>query len=156
MTIERIDSLTLLHPEFARRVKALDEELTRLYETGRTETHFKLFETFRHPARQARLLTQRTSKARPWESAHQWGLAVDFVPYIDVERAKLIAEDSGIAINPGWNWDSSHDYSLLATTAKQFQLSTPISWDPCHVESSDWPEFRKNLGRVLREYLINK
>lgn len=153
MTIERIDSISSLNPEFARRVEALQQELIRLYETGRTETFFKIFETFRHPDRQASLLAKKTSKAGPWQSPHQWGLAVDFVPYVTIERSKLIAEDHGIAVPVGWNWDAANDYSLLATTAKSFDLRVPIAWDPCHVEASYWPEFRKNIAAKLIPYM---
>lgn len=59
---------------------------------------FKVFEAFRHPQRQADLYAQGRTKpgsivtyAQPWSSYHQYGLAVDFILYI----------------NDSWSWDTS-------------------------------------------------
>lgn len=77
----RLVSLGCLHPTFRVRIATLQERLLiagiplRPYETGRT------------PARQAELFARgrdgkpggRVTKARAWESLHQYGLSVDFV-----------------------------------------------------------------------------
>jgi hypothetical protein len=59
---------------------------------------FRIFEAYRYPQRQAKLYAQgRTAPgsivtyARPWLSYHQYGLAVDFVLFI----------------NQDWSWDDS-------------------------------------------------
>lgn len=140
MTINR--DITLLHPKFARVAKRLADYLIDSHETGRTKTRFEIFETYRDPVRQADLLRKGVSKAGPFESAHQCGLAVDFVPYITPEEAAILSERRGERVLPGWNWDPSHDYAYLATAANHFQLAVPISWDPCHVEHPNWRKFR--------------
>src|SRR6476660_7065269 len=78
----RNSDLACLHPVF--RHKALDL-LTRL---SAESIPFRLFEGFRSPERQQYLYAQgRTrpgsiiTKAPPWTSYHQYGLAGDFVLY---------------------------------------------------------------------------
>lgn len=60
------------------------------------EIPFRIFEAFRYPERQAELYAQGRTRpgnivtyAKPWSSFHQYGLAVDFVLYI----------------NGGWSWN---------------------------------------------------
>lgn len=140
------NGIELLSPPMITPVRYLDEHLRRAYETGATKTLFKVFETFRDPARQRDLLKKRVSKAGPWESAHQYGLAVDFVPFLNPSEAIALGERLGEKVLPGWNWNSSHDYGFLASTAQKIGLATPIKWDPCHVQhpnfSSSWKQFR--------------
>lgn len=87
-----------------------DRELAKLHPVMRAATEavladlktqnvpFAAFEVYRHPARQAWLYAQgRTrsgpivTKAQPWTSYHQYGLAVDFV----------------LLLGSGWSWDDS-------------------------------------------------
>jgi len=70
----------VLHPEFRLRAQRV---VARCESEG---IPFGIFEAFRSPWRQALLFAQgRTTKgpivtkARPWESYHQYGLAADFV-----------------------------------------------------------------------------
>ena len=72
-------SITDLHPEVRGAFSALSEDLALAYQTNRTEFLLEPFEGLRSPDRQAHLLTEGTTKAGPWKSAHQYGLAVDFV-----------------------------------------------------------------------------
>ncbi|WP_207425066.1 peptidoglycan-binding protein [Pedobacter sp. SYSU D00535] len=58
---------------------------------------FRIFEAYRYPQRQAQLYAQGRTKpgnivtyARPWSSYHQYGLAVDFVLFL----------------NGNWSWDT--------------------------------------------------
>jgi len=82
----------LLHPIFREKAGAL---LDRLAAEG---VPFRLFEGYRSPQRQQYLYAQgRTrpgpivTKARPWTSYHQYGLAGDFVLFE----------------NGRWSWDTS-------------------------------------------------
>lgn len=143
------NSLELLHPKFARAVKRLHEYLIDAHETGRTKTRFEIFETYRDPMRQADLLKKKVSKAGPFESAHQLGLAVDLVPHLSPDEAAELAARKGEKVLPGWNWDASHDYGFLATSAKSFNLSVPISWDPCHVEHPNWRQYRLSFVKYF-------
>ena len=80
----RSEDLTFLHPAIRDHVKQVIRELN-------DEGHpFQVFEAYRTPQRQAFLYAQgRTqpgdivTKAQPWTSYHQYGLAVDIVLKID-------------------------------------------------------------------------
>jgi hypothetical protein len=118
----RHDDLNLLAPIARNAFLGLDALLRR-------ETRFRCFETYRDPARQAVLYAAKKSKAGPFESAHQFGLAVDFVPW-----------------GPrGWVWPASDDseWDDLRTAALGFGLANGISWDRPHVEHLAFAEVRR-------------
>lgn len=141
MTIHR--DITLLNAKFARIAKRLADYLIDSHETGRTKTRFEIFETYRDPMRQADLLRKGVSKASSFQSPHQFGLAVDFVPYLSADEAIALSATKGERVLPGWSWDPSHDYAYLAASASKFELTVPITWDPCHVEHPQWRKFRQ-------------
>lgn len=153
MTINR--DISSLHPKFQGVVKRLQEYLIDAYETGRTKTRFELFEGFRDPKRQASMLAQGTSKAGPFQSAHQLGLAVDLVPHLSVEDAKRFNATHSLfgdkAVREGWSWHALHDYQYLRLTAEiQFKLSMPVfSWDKCHVEAPEFVMIRSQMKKYL-------
>lgn len=94
---------------------------------------FLPFEAYRPPERQDFLFfEEKTTKARKWTSAHQYGLAVDFVPYI----------------NGQWIWDVPDDYwTYLERCARAHGLAIPIVWDKGHVEHPAWIEVRAALRK---------
>lgn len=143
------NDISLLNPKFATVVVRLHKYLIDCHETGRTKTRFEVFETFRDPMRQRELLRKGTTKAGVFQSAHAFGLAVDFVPVIDIAEARVIAETLGERVAPGWSWWSGHDYAFLKQSAEKFGLAVPISWDPCHVQH---PNFEK-LRAQFRKYV---
>lgn len=116
MTVIR--DINALHPKFAPIAKRLADALAADYKAGLTKTDFQVFETYRSPLRQQELLAKGTTKAGPFKSAHQFGLAVDFVP----------------RINGRWDWSDFHEWEYMRNKAQSFGLSTPISWDLTHVE----------------------
>ena len=119
MKYPRESSLELLHPAARKRFVNLRDSLERAYVTGESPVLFAVFETYRSPARQQFLKETTTStKAGPWESTHQLGLAVDFVPYVD----------------NSWSWDGSHPWDLLDRLAGESGLVRPIRWDRPHIE----------------------
>lgn len=126
----------LVHPKAKDAFEALAERLARSYEARLTHTLFKPFETFRGPLRQAHLFAEGTTKARAWQSAHNYGLAVDFVPFIPLSTDRAVGK---------WSWARDHDYKFLAAVADDYGLSVPISWDPCHVEHPLWGLIRKHV-----------
>lgn len=136
------NDVSLLNAKFARDCKRLADYLIDAYETSRTKTRFEVFETFRDPMRQADLLRKGVTKAGSFQSAHQMGLACDFVPHLSAEEAIALGERLGERVMPGWNWHSSHDYKFLRDAAPRFNLIVPIEWDPCHVEHPKWRDFR--------------
>lgn len=111
-----------LHPVFREKVQTLVQMFTN------ERLPFRLFEGFRTPQRQHDLYTRgRTqpgsivTKAQPWSSHHQYGVAGDFVLFI----------------NGNWSWDDSGErrqwWSMLHELARQVGLE-PISWETPHLQ----------------------
>lgn len=137
-TTSVISGFERLHPEFAGKVVLLDQFLTKSYKTGVTKTLFKIYETFRYNERQDHLFRKGMTKARAGQSAHNYGLAVDFVPYVQATDA--FAREKGVS---GWNWDQSHDWDFLKKAAVKFGLEAPIKWDRAHVQLPGWKRLAK-------------
>ena len=118
--------LTDLHPAVRNQYAKL------LVMNGEYHAHgglqFLPFEGYRAPERQIQLQAEKRSWVGPWKSAHQWGLAVDFVP----------------KINGKWSWDAPEEaWSLLKVRAIRCGLSVPIEKDKVHVEARDlWFKLR--------------
>ena len=95
-----------------------------------TKTLFKPFEAYRTPQRQQKLFDMRSgvTGAAAFQSAHNFGLAVDFVPRIEHDSR--------------WSWDGSHDWDHLAKRARELGLVRPYSWDLAHIESPLWNDLR--------------
>lgn len=122
MAREIDNNLEHLHPVFREKVGILLEKLA-------TENlPYKLFEGFRTPQRQRRLYAQgRTTpgdivtKAKPWTSNHQYGLAADFVLFI----------------NGDWSWDDGGKkkawWSRLHELGREVGLQ-PLNWETPHLE----------------------
>ncbi len=119
----RDTDISKLHPVL--RTKAV-EVVQRLNEQG---IPFKIFEAFRTPRRQAQLYAQGrngapgriVTKARPWHSYHQYGVAADFVLNIDGE----------------WSWDTRGEkagwWKKLHEVAKEQGLE-PVSFELPHLQ----------------------
>lgn len=88
---------------------------------------FRMFEGYRSPIRQNYLFNQRppVTKARAFESAHQYGVAADFVWF---EHGQ-------------WSWDDDHPWEHLVDAARKFNLVVPITWDRGHIEAKDWQRY---------------
>lgn len=113
--MQRSNDTNLLRPEFRQTLLVLEE---RLISAG---SRLRIFECYRHPARQDSLYTQGASKARAWHSAHQYGLAADFAGYYADEQH--------------WTWDLPETmWDQLTHFANDLRLSRPISWDKGHIE----------------------
>jgi hypothetical protein len=94
----------------------------------RRETDFLPFETYRDPLDQERVFKLGHSKAHAFESAHQFGLAVDFVPFIN-----------GI-----WRWDVAESlWVVLHRHALALGLTVPLEWDKAHIEHPAWSNVRR-------------
>jgi len=149
-----LSDMQLLHPEFRRVAVALYDDLIRGYEMGLTETKFEPFETLRTGLRQQRLLREKTTKAPEWEGAHQFGLAIDFVPKLTSYgahefnmRHNLVGLD---AVKAGWSWHAEHDYLFLKKMGEARGLKMPVfSWDKCHVEHPNFPAIRRGFNAYL-------
>lgn len=135
-----ITDIRVLHPKIRDAIERLSQDLITSYETGLTKTLFKVFETFRGPTRQDELFRKGSTKARAWQSAHQYGLAVDFVPWITNQAALDFGDMVGEKVLTGWSWANEHDWDFLRARAEAHGLRVPISWDRCHVQYKDWDE----------------
>lgn len=140
----RCSKIDMLHPLVIQQFRKLERMLDQAMADGKLTVQFQVFETYRSPERQAQLFalgrTQPGSivtKAKPWQSPHQFGLAADFVPRVrDKKKAQTSLK---------WDWDAAtdQDWSTLASFAAEVGLSCPIVWDRPHVEAVDiWADFR--------------
>lgn len=100
------------------------------------QCRFELFEGYRNPMRQHHLLTVRkTTKARPWQSAHQYGLAADYA-------VAIYKDDQFVS----WSWNENAPWNSLKVIALSVQLDIPIAWDKGHVED---PTFRLIKAQLI-------
>lgn len=95
----------------------------------------RVLETVRPPERQAELYAQGRTRpgrivthARPWESAHQWGLAADTAPIPDTAA----------------NW------KVLRQEARLVGFRLIGEWDPGHLEHPSWPKVLAALRQQWR------
>lgn len=124
----RCADMMQLHPLAERSFRNLEAELRSMHLRADLPFLFRPFETYRSPSRQDFLAKRGSSRAGAYRSAHQVGLAVDFVPY-DEKR--------------GWFWDCEVMYwSTLKGVARRHGLDAPITWDKCHVEHPLWRRVR--------------
>lgn len=130
MTAQRLSSMELLAPGFRAKVQAL------LVELGKDErtSALRVFETSRAPSRQLALYARgrdpqkadygRTvTKAKPYQSAHQHGLGVDLVFWV----------------NDTWTWDEPirGGWAHLHTLAHAHGLE-PLSFEKPHLQVRDF------------------
>lgn len=117
-----------IHPLIAAQVLQLEKIMIGLQLKG---PQLRIFETWRSPARQHYLLLKmpRVTEVQPWQSAHQYGLAVDF---------------AGYTRGGDWTWDvPSSTWRALRAQADKVGLVVPApSWDPGHVEYVAWADLR--------------
>lgn len=119
---QRRSDLDCLHP--VMRDAAI--ELQQLFEAEGLP--FRIFESFRSPQRQAWLYAQgRTrsgqivTRAEPWESYHQYGLAADFVLWLDGR----------------WSWNTlgvnTRRWQRLHSLGRELGLE-PLSFEMPHLQ----------------------
>lgn len=124
-----------LHPLMRVAVNKFEGDLLYLdlLATG-GKAGFKLFEGYRSPQRQDELLrTQpKVTKAAGWQSAHQFGLAVDYVWW----------HPEG-----GWTWDENVvPWDLLDMAVRsQERLVRPITWDRPHVQHTAFEHMKLRM-----------
>lgn len=124
-----IRSWDAVHPIALPLFIQLSARLQGGFNDGSTKTQFMVFETYRTPERQNELFQKKKTKARAWQSAHQYGLGIDLVPF-----------DKG-----QWSWAEDHDYAYLKFQAEQLGLLVPVVWDRCHIQHPAWDEVRRVL-----------
>ena len=123
----RHSSLLLLDPRF----RSMFVQLADMLKNG---TYLRPFETYRGDDAQLSAFNLGTSKARPGESPHQYGLACDFVVFKDDK----------------WLWpDANHAvWNTLRLAATSVGLQNTINWDRPHVQVPDWKALRSESYRT--------
>lgn len=133
------------HPVARGAFSHLTSRLAKGFDLQETKTWWRPFETYRSPVEQQRLYDSRNetgrmvTKARAWQSAHQYGLAVDYVALM----LPLNAESTNAERQ--WSWDSSYDWDYIARVVRDEYagaLVCDISWDPGHVEHVMFEDYR--------------
>lgn len=133
------DALDTLHPSCKRQFETLAEtmEARPFKDDAGKAWVFLPFEVYRHPARQASLLAEGRTRVGPYASAHQYGMAVDFVPLAD-------------GVVGAWSWQAPKEaWDYLGKVAADCGLCQPISWDRPHIESPLWPAMAKAIQKAL-------
>jgi len=99
----------------------------------------KISECYRSPERQDELYARKRTKAKRWQSPHQYLEAVDIIhpslgwnvspDYWDALNAcaQIVAEKHGVELEYGYDW----------------------GWDMAHIEIKDWREVRERLGPLV-------
>lgn len=128
--LEIDNSLRFLQPAAIAPFVRLQTLLAHAFDEKKIRVLFMPFESYRTPHRQDVLLRKGTTKSRPWQSAHQYGLAVDFVPYHFTGRV-------------GWSWDDNEPWADMHAYAKAAGLSAPIAWDKAHIVHPLWTKISK-------------
>ncbi|TNE66278.1 MAG: hypothetical protein EP336_10400 [Rhodobacteraceae bacterium] len=136
-TLEKIrqgENFEGVHPQIVDFYRAFQKELKR------RNIPFYAFEFKRSLQRQARLLKAGVTKARPGQSPHQYGLAVDLVSVTDhwgltkKQWAVIGAIGKEVARKRGCDIEWGGDWSF---------------YDPAHWQLANWrswEEFRKEAG----------
>jgi len=124
----RYSGWELCHPLAVKAFRSLESDLASASVYDGRGYQFRVFETYRTPQRQRLMIESGTSRARMFQSAHQVGLAVDFVPWNESKK---------------WHWDIPiEDWSILKGKAIAHGLDVPLSWDKAHVEHPLWTRVR--------------
>lgn len=128
--METLRSPSLIHPRARSAFMAVLVDLKSASATGASAVEWGIFETYRSPERQAAVYEAGNSKAVPYASAHQFGLAVDFVPKVGGK----------------WTWEppgGAKEWDLLRSIATRNGLLSQLDWDRAHVEHPLWVRVRQ-------------
>lgn len=130
-----------LHPAALDSFRRLTQYLESSYEDGRTASLFVPFEGLRTPRKQQELFGQRppVTHVGPWHSAHQYGLAVDFVP---------------LGTNGQYTWRETEEWHFLRSAAALHGLRNPFDWDRAHVEHPLWLEIHALLREEVTQRVV--
>lgn len=101
----------------------------------------KTFIHYRSPEQQQIEFNDGDSKARPYESAHQYYCASDLIH----ERWAWFASKK--APDGTQFWDTLWDCVQLVSERYDVEFSPRLSWDAAHVQLAYWKTFRYLVGR---------
>lgn len=129
--IKRCNVHDYLHPVFRKKLFSV------LCVLGKRQLPFEMFEGHRSPERQALLYDKRprVTRAKPWRSMHQYGLAADLALRIDGR----------------WSWSTKTEghrdwWAQLHEIARAYDLE-PISWEKPHIQLTGYSIAQLRRGR---------
>lgn len=95
---------------------------------------------YRSPEQQRREWLDGDSKARPYQSAHQYYAAADII----CERWAWFGHADAPDGDPFWEclWDCVE----LVSEKFGVEFDPPLAWDRAHVELTGWEQFRSRVG----------
>lgn len=132
----RFNDINLLVPA----LRPIARNLLHVLNTHPDRRHmWGIFETWRSPTRQAKLVSEGRSKTL--FSAHNIGAAFDVVPMTDEGAWFWEAKQNKRGTEPDWG--------LLDMAVVQVGggfITRPIQWDRPHVEHAKWSHLRKVLA----------
>ena len=115
-----------------------DQIMKQLQMAGYPPREFNLY---RSPEKQMAAYNRRASRAKPYQSAHQYYGASDIIH----ERWAWFAAKEAPDGDPFWNalWD------CVQVVAEKFDVKFDqrLTWDAAHVELVGWEEFREVVGQ---------
>lgn len=142
---------SLIHPKAVGAFQTLADELFRQYLVGEAPYWFKAFEGYRSPQRQLELYQTtrgdgtRVTHAKPFQSAHQYGLAMDFVPFV-VRDPRHVKETAQETTQGSWKWDVENDaWDWFDKQVAKAGLFRAIQWDRPHVTHLLWEQMKNRL-----------
>lgn len=119
----------LLHPKCAGNFLIVANRIVDAFQNEELTQLYLPFDGWRSPPLQLDMMKRNVSKAAPWQSAHNYGMAVDFVGW-----------------NPAaqWNWKPADDpdWGLIGKIAVNAGMLRPIKWDKPHVEHPLWTSIK--------------
>lgn len=111
-----------LHPKALQNFQRLEQDLLRGVLAGETSTWFRPFAGYRTPHQQLELYNAGTSGHRPFESPHNYGLAVEFVAFIP--KANLGRDTNYDRVSGTWSWDRTLPWDYMHRAAERAALLT--------------------------------
>lgn len=123
-----------LHPAVIGGFLIVANRIIDAHANGELTQLYLPFDGYRSPELQLDMVKRNVSKAGPWQSAHNYGLALDFVGWNPEAK---------------WNWQpaDSEDWKMIGIIATNAGMLRPITWDKPHVEHPLWTEVKKKLIR---------
>lgn len=100
------------------------------------------FNLYRSPEKQDQMFTRGVSKARRFQSSHQYYGASDL---IHEKWAWFDKSQAGVPDGRHF-WDRLWDCVEVVGEKYKVEFSNRISWDPAHVQLENWRDFSEVVG----------
>lgn len=122
-TVTKDCDITKLHTRLVVYAHEFQQALIRMHQHGRLSQPWQIAEGWRPPDRQMELFVSGFSRHQAWQSAHQYGMAIDIAPMGDDVCAAMT------------------DWPTLLDTASRFGLACPEGEPMGHLEHYDWQQW---------------